>query len=88
MHSIVSHLCCFVLLGLFSTVNSDGFKPNLETQLVPLLATKPDETSVESKDKNVSSSSKDAHHPLLMQVYDLTELTARVSPLHCSSSLI
>jgi len=47
-------------------VNSDGFKPNLETQLVPLLATKSDESSAESKDKNVSS--KDAHHPLLMQV--------------------
>lgn len=58
----------FVILVLFSTVNSDGFKPNLETQLVPLLATKPDESSAESKKKNVSSSSKDAHHPLLMQV--------------------
>lgn len=56
-----AHSCCFVLLVLFSTVNSDGFKPNLETQLVPLLATKPDESSAESKDK-------DAHHPLLMQV--------------------
>lgn len=50
-------------------MNSDGFKPNLETQLVPLLATKQDGTSAESKDKNVSpSSSKDAHHPLLMQI--------------------
>lgn len=60
----------FVLLVLFffRTVNSEGFKPNLETQLVPLLATKQDETSAESKDKNVSPFSKDAHHPLLMQV--------------------
>lgn len=67
----------FVLLVFvfFRTVNSEGFKPNLETQLVPLLATKQDETSAESKDKSVSpSSNKDAHHPLLMQV-----LFARIS---------
>ncbi|XP_010423546.1 PREDICTED: probable aspartyl aminopeptidase [Camelina sativa] len=50
-------------IHLDRTVNSEGFKPNLETQLVPLLATKPDESSAELKEKNVSSSSKDAHHP-------------------------
>ncbi|KAH0861574.1 hypothetical protein HID58_089835 [Brassica napus] len=55
-------------IHLDRTVNSEGFKPNLETQLVPLLATKQDETSAESKDKNVSPFSKDAHHPLLMQI--------------------
>ncbi|RID42863.1 hypothetical protein BRARA_J02720 [Brassica rapa] len=56
-------------IHLDRTVNSEGFKPNLETQLVPLLATKQDETSADSKDKNVSpSSNKDAHHPLLMQI--------------------
>lgn len=65
----------FFLYCFFRTVNSEGFKPNLETQLVPLLATKQDETSAESKDKSVSpSSNKDAHHPLLMQV-----LFARIS---------
>ena len=48
-------------------MNKDGFKPNLETHLIPLLASKLEETSLESKDKN-STSSKDAHHPLLMKV--------------------
>ncbi|GMN64622.1 hypothetical protein TIFTF001_033677 [Ficus carica] len=50
-------------IHLDRTVNKDGFKPNLETHLIPLLASKLEETSLESKDK-----SKDAHHPLLMQV--------------------
>lgn len=48
-------------------MNKDGFKPNLEAHLIPLLASKLEETSSESKDKN-STSSKDAHHPLLMKV--------------------
>jgi hypothetical protein len=56
---------CF--LFHFSTVNSDGFKPNLETHLVPLLATKHEETTTNSDDK-ASSSTKVAHHPLLLQV--------------------
>lgn len=50
-------------------MNKDGFKPNLETHLNPLLATKHDDSSSESKDK---SSSKDYHHPLLMQVVNIT----------------
>ncbi|PON71178.1 Peptidase M [Parasponia andersonii] len=54
-------------IHLDRTVNKDGFKPNLETHLIPLLASKLEETSLESKDKN-STSSKDAHHPLLMKV--------------------
>ncbi|KAL5976362.1 hypothetical protein ACLOJK_020693 [Asimina triloba] len=49
-------------------VNTDGFKPNLETHLVPLLATKHDEASTKSEKKATSSSSKAAHPPLLMQV--------------------
>ncbi|WCJ19082.1 Aspartyl aminopeptidase [Euphorbia peplus] len=48
-------------------VNTDGFKPNLETHLIPLLAKKPEHTSPESKDPCISSSSKDDHHPLLIQ---------------------
>jgi aspartyl aminopeptidase len=48
-------------------VNSDGFKPNLETHLVPLLATKREEATMNSDDKS-SSSTKVAHHPLLLQV--------------------
>nr|CAB3479548.1 unnamed protein product [Digitaria exilis] len=51
----------------FSTVNSDGFKPNLETHLVPLLATKHEEATMNSDDKS-SSSTKVAHHPLLLQI--------------------
>lgn len=56
------------LFWLFSTVNKDGFKPNLETHLIPLLSTKLEETSLESKEKSTASSSKPSHHPLLMQV--------------------
>ncbi|GJR85149.1 probable aspartyl aminopeptidase [Tanacetum coccineum] len=52
-------------IHLDRNVNKDGFKPNLETHLNPLLATKHDDVSSESKDK---SSSKDFHHPLLMQI--------------------
>lgn len=54
-------------IHLNRTVNTDGFKPNLETHLVPLLATKPEEAFPESKEKS-SSSPKAAHHPLLMQI--------------------
>jgi len=55
---------------LFSTVNLDGFKPNLETHLLPLLSMKPEDTSLESnsKEKNSALSSKAHHHRLLMQV--------------------
>ncbi|KAK9283992.1 hypothetical protein L1049_012250 [Liquidambar formosana] len=55
-------------IHLDRTVNKDGFKPNLETHLVPLLSMKPEETSLESKEKSSALSSKAAHHPLLMQV--------------------
>ncbi|XP_023767638.1 probable aspartyl aminopeptidase [Lactuca sativa] len=51
-------------IHLDRTVNKDGFKPNLETHLNPLLATKHDDASVDIKDKN----NKDSHHPLLMQI--------------------
>ncbi|KHG01889.1 Aspartyl aminopeptidase [Gossypium arboreum] len=54
-------------IHLNRTVNTDGFKPNLETHLVPLLATKPEEAFPESKEKS-SSSPKAAHHPVLMQI--------------------
>ncbi|KAF3434485.1 hypothetical protein FNV43_RR25588 [Rhamnella rubrinervis] len=55
-------------IHLDRTVNKDGFKPNLETHLIPLLASKLEETSLELKEKSPTSSSKAAHHPLLMQV--------------------
>ncbi|KAL9419276.1 hypothetical protein AB3S75_037102 [Citrus x aurantiifolia] len=55
-------------IHLDRTVNKDGFKPNLETQLIPLLATKSEETSVEPKEKSSTSSSKVTHHPQLMQI--------------------
>ncbi|XP_021300362.1 probable aspartyl aminopeptidase [Herrania umbratica] len=54
-------------IHLNRTVNTDGFKPNLETHLVPLLATKPEEEPAEPKEKS-SLSSKAVHHPLLMQI--------------------
>ncbi|RZC76248.1 hypothetical protein C5167_000343 [Papaver somniferum] len=50
-------------IHLDNTVNKDGFKINLETQLVPLLATKLEEPTTETKDK-----AKVYHHPLLMQI--------------------
>lgn len=49
-------------------MNQDGFKPNVETHLLPLLAMKLEDTSLESKDKTAALSSKASHHPLLMQV--------------------
>lgn len=49
-------------------MNSDGFKPNLENHLVPLLATKHEETTANSSEKNSPSSTKVVHHPLLLQV--------------------
>uniref|UniRef100_A0A0E0FZE5 aspartyl aminopeptidase n=1 Tax=Oryza nivara TaxID=4536 RepID=A0A0E0FZE5_ORYNI len=55
-------------IHLDRTVNSDGFKPNLENHLVPLLATKHEETTANSSEKNSSSSTKVVHHPLLLQV--------------------
>ncbi|XP_020229738.1 probable aspartyl aminopeptidase [Cajanus cajan] len=50
-------------IHLDRTVNKDGFKPNLETQLLPLLSMKHEDASLESKEKTSSY-----HHPLLMQV--------------------
>ncbi|KAL2539845.1 Zn-dependent exopeptidase superfamily protein [Abeliophyllum distichum] len=55
-------------IHLNRTVNTDGFKPNLETHLIPLLATEPEKASSEPNDKMNSSSSKDPHHQLLMEI--------------------
>ncbi|KAK6156297.1 hypothetical protein DH2020_010545 [Rehmannia glutinosa] len=55
-------------IHLDRTVNTDGFKPNLETHLIPLLAMQADKTSSEPDDKAIASSSEDAHHQLLMQI--------------------
>lgn len=60
-----------IFVSLFSTVNQDGFKPNLETHLLPLLSMKLEDTSSESKEKTAASSSKASHHPLLMQVCNI-----------------
>nr|CAB3475562.1 unnamed protein product [Digitaria exilis] len=62
------NMSCLVAFAIGeNTVNSDGFKPNLETHLVPLLATKHEEATMNSDDKS-SSSTKVAHHPLLLQI--------------------
>ncbi|RWR82345.1 putative aspartyl aminopeptidase isoform X1 [Cinnamomum micranthum f. kanehirae] len=61
-------------------VNTEGFKPNLETHLIPLLATKHEEASTKSEDGTNSSSSKIAHHPLLMQVLS-EELTCKADEI-------
>ncbi|MED6205054.1 hypothetical protein PIB30_014527 [Stylosanthes scabra] len=55
-------------IHLDRTVNQDGFKPNLENHLLPLLSMKHEEISLESKEKTTAMSSKPSHHPLLMQV--------------------
>ncbi|KAL6125508.1 hypothetical protein ACLB2K_073565 [Fragaria x ananassa] len=55
-------------IHLDRTVNKDGFKPNVETHLIPLLASKLEETaSSDTKEKSATISTKGAHHPLLMQ---------------------
>lgn len=60
---------CFHWKWRISTVNQDGFKPNLESHLIPLLATNLESSSGENKDKNNMPSARGtAHHPLLMQV--------------------
>ncbi|XP_073099201.1 probable aspartyl aminopeptidase isoform X2 [Elaeis guineensis] len=56
-------------IHLDRTVNTEGFKPNFESHLVPLLATKLEEAQVKSEDKkSLSISSKSVHHSLLLQV--------------------
>ena len=65
---LIFGLLCFWIFWFISTVNKDGFKPNLETHLIPLLAKKVDNASAETKDKINMPSSKDAHHQQLLQV--------------------
>uniref|UniRef100_A0A7C8ZNI9 aspartyl aminopeptidase n=1 Tax=Opuntia streptacantha TaxID=393608 RepID=A0A7C8ZNI9_OPUST len=55
-------------IHLNRTVNQDGFKPNLETHLVPLLSTRCEEEPSESKEKCSTSPSKAPHHPELLEV--------------------
>ncbi|ONK77587.1 uncharacterized protein A4U43_C02F8180 [Asparagus officinalis] len=56
-------------IHLDRSVNTEGFKPNLESHLVPLLATKFEEAQVKSEDKTIlSCSSKSLHHSLLLQI--------------------
>lgn len=59
---------------LFRAVNTDGFKPNLENHLIPLLASKLEEASSESKERSTEMPTKADHHPLLMQVFCLSFL--------------
>ncbi|XP_073031445.1 probable aspartyl aminopeptidase isoform X1 [Primulina eburnea] len=49
-------------------VNTDGFKPNLETHLIPLLATETDNPSPDLNKKSSALPSEDAHHQVLMQI--------------------
>ena len=66
---------CHGDLGFFSTVNQDGFKPNLETHLIPLMAMKMEDNSMESKNEGNDPLLKDALHPLLKQVLFSRTLT-------------
>ncbi|GAB4855160.1 hypothetical protein Ancab_023786 [Ancistrocladus abbreviatus] len=54
-------------IHLDRTVNKDGFKPNLETHLIPLLSTRCEESLPESKGIS-STPSKAGHHPKLLEV--------------------
>lgn len=67
-------------IHLDRTVNQDGFKPNLETHLIPLLATKMENASCENKDKNNISSVQGSHHPLLMRILS-DELGCRIDDI-------
>ncbi|KAK8964293.1 putative aspartyl aminopeptidase [Platanthera guangdongensis] len=65
-------------IHLDRSVNTDGFKPNLETHLVPLLARKLKEVSA---GKSIEpDSSKTAHHPLLLEVLS-KELDCKTSEI-------
>ncbi|KAF3787311.1 putative aspartyl aminopeptidase [Nymphaea thermarum] len=56
-------------IHLDRTVNTEGFKPNLETHLIPLLSTKPeDETPLKHEGKCSFPSAKNVHHPVLLQI--------------------
>jgi len=62
------------------TVNTDGFKPNLETHLAPVLATqiktellgKSELGSQIEGGNGATNSSKKPHHPLLLEVTYIT----------------
>ncbi|OAY77622.1 probable aspartyl aminopeptidase isoform X1 [Ananas comosus] len=56
-------------IHLDRSVNSEGFKPNLENHLIPLLATKLEDAQTKSEDKvSLANSPKIAHHALLLKV--------------------
>lgn len=69
-----------MVLNVHRTVNTDGFKPNLETHLAPVLATQiktellgRSELAGQSEGGNgAMHSSKKAHHPLLLEVKHLS----------------
>ncbi|XP_047256805.1 probable aspartyl aminopeptidase isoform X1 [Capsicum annuum] len=65
-------------IHLNRTVNQDGFKPNLETHLIPLLATKTENATADEK-SNVSSS-KDVHHQLLLKILS-DELSCKIDDI-------
>ncbi|XP_019232554.1 PREDICTED: probable aspartyl aminopeptidase isoform X2 [Nicotiana attenuata] len=67
-------------IHLNRTVNQDGFKPNLETQLIPLLATKTENATADSTEKSNVSSSKDVHHQLLLQILS-DELSCKIDDI-------
>ncbi|CAA6667582.1 unnamed protein product [Spirodela intermedia] len=56
-------------IHLDRSVSTEGFKPNLENHLVPLLAIKTEDRAVKTEDnKRQQINKKRAHHPLLLQV--------------------
>ncbi|KAJ8551511.1 hypothetical protein K7X08_021526 [Anisodus acutangulus] len=67
-------------IHLNRTVNQDGFKPNLETHLIPLLATKTENATADSTEKSNVSSSKDIHHQLLLKILS-DELNCKIDDI-------
>lgn len=67
-------------IHLNRTVNQDGFKPNLETHLIPLLATKIENATADSTEKSNVSSSKDVHHQLLLKILS-DELSCKIDDI-------
>ncbi|KAK6775330.1 hypothetical protein RDI58_026331 [Solanum bulbocastanum] len=67
-------------IHLNRTVNQDGFKPNLETHLIPLLATKTENATADSTEKSNVSSSKDVHHQLLLKILS-DELSCKIEDI-------